>query len=331
MPTPTNAELIAGLYTAFFNRAPDAAGLTFWEGRFSAGATVRDLAAGFASHPVFEATYGALDNRQFVEAVYVNVLGGTGDSAGINYWVGSLDAGQHSRDQMVADFVHSALSADLTAARDRGELTQQEFELAVQRQSSLTNKAEIGVDYAKYLGGLTNLSSGTDPNSKASLESDNAYLAAQAIISHINSDPRSMYPAEALIGAGVAHLEAGGSANGNLFALKQGNAGAAETISHGGVARQQDVYFIDTLSFSAGDTIRLTNFEYRQDSVYFGGVYDLRKASPATSNSGALELFGEQQGSDVLLTVERSPAGGTSGDVLKIVVVGALLSEFDFG
>src|SRR5699024_2504903 len=151
---------------------PDEEGLAFWLGQFNGGATVRNLAEGFAGHPVFEATYGGMNHQQFVEAVYVNMLGAAGDITGINFWVGQLNGGQLSRDQMVADFVHSALSTDLDAAFDAGQLTQAEYDVALQRQQTITNKTDIGVMFAQQLGSTTNLSPATDPGSKASLEAD---------------------------------------------------------------------------------------------------------------------------------------------------------------
>ena len=38
--------------------------------------------------------YGSLTNRQFVEMVYLNVLGRPGDESGIAYWTGRLDSGK---------------------------------------------------------------------------------------------------------------------------------------------------------------------------------------------------------------------------------------------
>jgi len=52
----------------------------------SISTVLRELSSGFASHPGFINTYGDLDNREFVEAIYQNVLGQAGDTKGIEYW-----------------------------------------------------------------------------------------------------------------------------------------------------------------------------------------------------------------------------------------------------
>ena len=115
----TAQQVIAGLYAAFYNRAPDKDGLAYWEERASTGnelAIFSEIAAGFAAHPKFAELYDALSNQQFVEAIYVNVLGFDGDSAGIAFWTEAIDNGS-SRSDMVAQFVFSALNINLDDAQ----------------------------------------------------------------------------------------------------------------------------------------------------------------------------------------------------------------------
>ena len=70
MSVPTE-QLIAATYVAFFERAPDAEGLAFWQQEaVSSGFNDLELskfiASGFASHPSFVAEYGELSNAGFV-------------------------------------------------------------------------------------------------------------------------------------------------------------------------------------------------------------------------------------------------------------------------
>lgn len=323
MPTATNAELIAGLYIAYFNRAPEAAGLSHWLGDFSRGADVRTQAANFAGHPVFEATYGGMGDQQFVETIYQNVLGASGDADGIAYWVGELNNGV-PRHQMVADFVHSSLTIDLGAARDAGELTQAEFEVAVQRQATLTHKSEIGVLYAAQLGAVTNLAAGTDPNSKQSLEADISYRSAQAIIAGVNADASSKQPAGTLILSAVEDLEANGGANVKLVVPAQAQ-GGVDATTYAGRPGAPDLYLVSTANFSAGDTVRFTNFDQDLDGMYFGDQYGYR--SSMAGDGSMLEIFVQQQGSDVHFTVEKTPNGSDTGAVVNIIIVGATVEE----
>ncbi len=112
------------LYQAFFEREPDVAGAVYWIGQFEAGATLDDLAYGFARSTEFISRYGdALSNRAFLEIVYGNVLGRTPDQAGLDYWTGQLDAGlsQHgvvrwvaANDEFAASYPFSPEFVDVT-------------------------------------------------------------------------------------------------------------------------------------------------------------------------------------------------------------------------
>jgi len=85
---------IAGLYVAFFNRAPDKSGLNYWIDRANSidpKNVVIEEARLFATHPSFDRAYGTLNNQEFVEEIYKNALGREGDSAGIAYWSGRLN------------------------------------------------------------------------------------------------------------------------------------------------------------------------------------------------------------------------------------------------
>ena len=111
--------------------------------------------------PVFVQLYPpSMSNLDFVQAVYTNVLGTSGDSAGILFWTNALNAGQ-SKSDFLAAFVTSALSADLAAAKASGALSEAEYNAAVLRQDTITNKADVGVTYALTLGAASNLAPGT--------------------------------------------------------------------------------------------------------------------------------------------------------------------------
>ncbi len=64
----TTREKVAGLYIAFFNRAPDKAGLDYWESRaeeLGDDRAIKELSSGFASQPKFHNLYDGLSNREF--------------------------------------------------------------------------------------------------------------------------------------------------------------------------------------------------------------------------------------------------------------------------
>ena len=80
---------VTRLYLAYFLRAPDAAGLSFWVDRCNRNvSSLVDVSDAFAGSPEFNLRYGALDNPAFVTLVYKNVLGRTPDQGGLQ---GSVD------------------------------------------------------------------------------------------------------------------------------------------------------------------------------------------------------------------------------------------------
>ncbi len=100
------------LYTAYFRRIPDYGGLMYWYGELypangGNGRLFNHVSDSFAQSAEFVGTYGNLNNLQFVELVYQNVLGRTAEPAGRDYWVGRLNAGL-IRGEMMIGFSESA-------------------------------------------------------------------------------------------------------------------------------------------------------------------------------------------------------------------------------
>lgn len=97
------------LYQAAFDRAPDLAGLGFHitsvEGL---GASLEAVAAGFIASDEFSSKYGALDNANFVNQLYLNVLHRAADGAGKKYWTDILDGKSQTRAAVLNQFAESA-------------------------------------------------------------------------------------------------------------------------------------------------------------------------------------------------------------------------------
>ena len=87
------AGQVARLYDTAFGRLPDAGGLAFWTTSIKSGGQLLDEAQAFVGSPEFVAQYGALNNADFVNALYVNTLHRGADAAGSAYWVGVLNGG----------------------------------------------------------------------------------------------------------------------------------------------------------------------------------------------------------------------------------------------
>lgn len=96
------------LYEAAFNRASDAAGLGFWIDHLDNGVPLKDVAKGFIDSREFDQIHGPnLDNRDFVAALYENVLDRIPDEAGIDYWVRQLTQGNADRADVLIAMANS--------------------------------------------------------------------------------------------------------------------------------------------------------------------------------------------------------------------------------
>ncbi|MFN8017217.1 MAG: DUF4214 domain-containing protein [Acidimicrobiales bacterium] len=104
----TNVDPTVRLYSAYLTRIPDASGLNFWLGRRRAGWTLSRISANFAASSEFKRRYGTLTNRQFVEQIYLNVLGRPGEKTGVDYWTKQLDTKKKSRGQVMINFSESS-------------------------------------------------------------------------------------------------------------------------------------------------------------------------------------------------------------------------------
>ena len=86
---------VTGLYNDLFDRAPDAAGLQYWDSVIASGVSRQQVAFLFWNTPEHQATT--------VEQFYESFLGRTADAAGLAYWTNVLTSGV-SGSQVAIDF-----------------------------------------------------------------------------------------------------------------------------------------------------------------------------------------------------------------------------------
>ncbi len=105
--TPNHQPSVQRLYVAYFLRAADEAGVSYWVQEMSRGVRLEAVSEGFAVSGEFLRRYGNLSNRDFVKMVYVNVLGREPDQSGYAYWTGVLNRGM-TRGEVMIGFSESA-------------------------------------------------------------------------------------------------------------------------------------------------------------------------------------------------------------------------------
>jgi uncharacterized protein (TIGR01370 family) len=88
-----NAGQAYRLYQAALDRTPDERGLAGWIKFMDEGGALKNMAQQFIDSQEFRTKYGTLDDRNFVNQLYLNVLDRNGEPAGIAGWVGGLANG----------------------------------------------------------------------------------------------------------------------------------------------------------------------------------------------------------------------------------------------
>jgi hypothetical protein len=217
----TILQEINGLYVALYDRAADNAGINFWSAQLGvtaaqaattaitpAQATLLGQEFVTTQSTYFTATYAALNDIQFVEALYGNIGGNAGDPAGIQYWYGLLQAAeggstspaviQAARAGIVGAFVDQLLSIDLTVGAAVLGLSPTDYAAAVARQMELLNKISVSQFYANESalpgGAVLATPSTTSPAFQASID----------VIGGVTNNPQTVTAAENAIVAAVA-------------------------------------------------------------------------------------------------------------------------------
>lgn len=112
-------DQILRLYRAAFGRSPDPGGFSFWSDAYRSGRSLESIAAGFESSPEWRARFGADPSASaFVDALYRNVLGRSGDAGGERFWVEALTSGRRTRAEVVVGFADSAENIRATGTSD---------------------------------------------------------------------------------------------------------------------------------------------------------------------------------------------------------------------
>lgn len=107
---------VVRLYYAHFQRPPDYAGMTYWAQVARGGASMAAISQEFVRSQEFQVRYGSLTNEQYINQVYVNVLGRSADAGGLAYWANHLAQGM-TRGELMVGFSDSAEYRELIGGR----------------------------------------------------------------------------------------------------------------------------------------------------------------------------------------------------------------------
>lgn len=111
---PADVTRLVELYTAFFNRVPDADGMSFWIQEMKSGKTTNQIADAFYNAGVnYSSLTGfssSMTNADFINVIYKNVLGRKdgADAGGLSFWEGEITSGRATRGTLVTNILDSA-------------------------------------------------------------------------------------------------------------------------------------------------------------------------------------------------------------------------------
>lgn len=112
----SDLKTLIELYIAFFNRVPDADGLSYWINQFKNGQGIDQIANSFYTAAIQYTTLtgysSAMTNGDFVKVIYKNVLGRSGTTAPtddeVNYWANELATNRATKGSLVRTMLGSA-------------------------------------------------------------------------------------------------------------------------------------------------------------------------------------------------------------------------------
>lgn len=115
--TGIDGEVVRG-YRAVFDRLPDRGGFEYWVDRRVGGMALVDVVESFTFSPEFEDRFGPAlrsgSTPEWVDWVYLQVLGRSADAGGRAYWIDRLESGDMSRSGLILYFSESIEYRELT-------------------------------------------------------------------------------------------------------------------------------------------------------------------------------------------------------------------------
>lgn len=103
-----DVSAVARLYKAALDRDPDESGLNYWLGDYEQGSSLQNIAQGFVDSAEFKQNFNVNSDKNFITALYENVLNRAPDQSGLNYWLNDINNGGASYQDVLVSFSESA-------------------------------------------------------------------------------------------------------------------------------------------------------------------------------------------------------------------------------
>ncbi|MCK5896236.1 MAG: DUF4214 domain-containing protein, partial [Cocleimonas sp.] len=172
-------DSISGLYTAYYNRAPDKSGFDFWINQANINgstAALKSISEGFSNAPQFSIDYPSnLSNEEFVVQIYRNILNREPEVEGKIFWAIRLSNGL-SKSDFIVELVNALLSYEDSNTA------------ALKSKQMFVNKLSVARNFTSTLGDASNGGAGTTP-----------YARSLEVLSNVTEDSLTITAANQLI------------------------------------------------------------------------------------------------------------------------------------
>jgi S-layer protein len=233
--TLAQQSAIANLYTALFNRAPDAVGFEFWGQALANGASLSTITGSFLFSPESTSIYAPSQTaEQFVTTFYQTVFGRAPDANGLAFWTAALNAagGPNSTAGKVLLVSKIVEIVSTPLATKPANLTDAQYAETLADRSTFANKVSVGVYFAAE-------KRGTDVDlAKKALAGVNANASSVDAAKSVINAPVSGSP-----GAGPGRKIVGTDA-GDTFDLTHSTIAAGDSVDGG--AGIDTLNYVDT-------------------------------------------------------------------------------------
>lgn len=243
----TEQQQITAIYVAYYDRAPDPAGLQFWVDQLQGGRSLAQIASDFSGaaetkekYPYFDAPDVASADT-FITGIYTNLFGRTPDSAGLDFWSDQLESGSTPVGEIILAILEGAQSAADGGFPD---------------EATVNNKIEAGLDWAESAIeagiGLSSDPIAEEIDGKVVVNNKAAFDSATNLLDGIDGTAASLADAKAETDAFIAT----GGGTGQTFTLTTGIDDFTGTANNDTFTAQDvDVSGTQTQTFKALDSI----------------------------------------------------------------------------
>ncbi|MEI4264146.1 DUF4214 domain-containing protein [Roseovarius sp. D0-M9] len=225
----TVQQQITAIYIAYYDRAPDPAGLQFWVDKVQGGRSLTQVASDFsaaaettAKYPFFNAPV-VTSAETFIASIYTNLFGRTPDAAGQAFWSAQLSSGSTPVGEIILAILEGA---------------QDEASGGFPDSETVTNKIDTGIDWVESATaagiGLSANPIAVEIDGKIVVNNQAAFDSATSILDNVDGTAQSVTTAKASTDTFIAGTtdtgttDTGGTGTGRSFALTTGaDTGAA--------------------------------------------------------------------------------------------------------